>query len=114
MIYSMIWESLRSCSGQLIQDVKAKNPKVRFLTEKEFKAALAPCIDAVRKRQVGILRNWNGCLIATALLINSSRLLCKDRDFGDTLTACLEKQKERARLQTFSDDYVFIIRARIS
>ena len=51
MIYSMAWESFRSCAGQLIQEAETKNPKVHCLTEDEFEAVLATSIDAIRKRQ---------------------------------------------------------------
>ena len=51
MLYSKTWESFRSCTGQVVRDFKAKNPKVHCLTEEEFETVLASCLEAIRKQQ---------------------------------------------------------------
>ena len=51
MIYGMVWESFRSCAGQVIRDFRAKNPQVHCLTEDEFDAVLVTCLNAIREHQ---------------------------------------------------------------
>ena len=36
MIYSMAWDSFKSCASQLVQNFKAKNPNVTKLSDTEY------------------------------------------------------------------------------
>lgn len=51
MIYTIAWESFRSCAGQLIRDFKAKKPDVTQVQDNEFSDMLATCLNAIRKQQ---------------------------------------------------------------
>ena len=48
--YDTAWESYRSCIGQVVQDFKAKNPKLHCLTEEEFEDILDICLDTIEKQ----------------------------------------------------------------
>ena len=44
-IYSMAWDSFRSCAGHIVQEFKAKNP-----SDSDADAMLAACLDAIKKQ----------------------------------------------------------------
>lgn len=51
MIYSMVWESFKSCADQLIRDFKAKNPDANRVSDLAYVDMYATCLDAIKKQQ---------------------------------------------------------------
>ena len=51
MIYSMAWESFRSCVDPIVQEFMAKKPEATWVQDNEFSDMLTACLNAIRKQQ---------------------------------------------------------------
>ena len=82
-MYSMVWESFRSCTGQVVQDFTAKNPEATWVLNNEFSNMLTTCLNTIRK-----LQGWSSDELEWLFDCNGSISATVD----EWLTEALEEQ----------------------